>query len=60
MGSLRGGGSRGEGTKLREAWGTLGKLREASGSLGKLGNSKLPTPLGPTSLKDPVISTIKT
>ena len=36
---LKGGGSRGEGT--REVWGTLGKLREEKGIMGI---TRLPTP----------------
>ena len=47
MGSLKGGGSRREGT--REPWGTLRKLREYWGIMG---TTRLPTPLGPTPLQD--------
>ena len=47
MGSLRGCGSRGEGT--REPLGTLRKLREY---WGRIKTTRLPTPLGPTPLKD--------
>ena len=44
---LEGGWFKGRGT--REPWGTLGKLREYKGIMGI---TRLPTPLGPSPLKD--------